>query len=277
MYDFKTERIKNFDEGEFVLCADYSPIYQTLLSLNESILPTFLPVRRLPTECEEADCVMLSNDQKTDGLLIVLGGTVEEMQERIIRYYQSEKRPVYSYGPDLLYETCHKMRDLYECALELSQILHINLPLFFLVKNEYLLPHHNAYRFTLCDEKNKPENDFIALRKRGKNYMLFSLAHELRHCWQDYVSEDDIFYKNYSPPWSTTITEYEKQPEEIDAEAFAVYYMEKYHHLQNVFHFMYDDAEAEEQWKWHADLIRKRKTIIPETLNNSEYPLAKTG
>ena len=69
----------------------------------------------------------------------------------------------------------------------------------------------------------------------GEEDLVHTLAHELRHVWQE-LKHPEIYYKNYK---EAGFSSYDLQPEEIDAEAFASVYIEKYYNIADPIRFCY--------------------------------------
>lgn len=64
---------------------------------------------------------------------------------------------------------------------------------------------------------------------------LFSIAHELRHIWQ-IQNDEDLYFSSYKPvELCSGVEEYNLQPAELDANAFAGLVMIRYFHLKPLF------------------------------------------
>lgn len=70
---------------------------------------------------------------------------------------------------------------------------------------------------------------------------LFSIAHELRHIWQ-IENYHDLFFFNYQTVDMIDTEEYNLQPAEVDANAFASIIMVDFFHLQPQYHGLSDSV-----------------------------------
>lgn len=88
-----------------------------------------------------------------------------------------------------------------------------------------------------CD----PQGTEIVLKSREMNPdNCFAIAHELRHCYQIKMDKDFYFGK-YKTNAETDFRTYNKQPAEIDANAFAMIIMERFFRLTPQFNGIDDD------------------------------------
>lgn len=155
---------------------------------------------------------------------------------------------------------------IYNHAVNISKSLGIVCPqiLSFPVGSAQL-ENDNGRRQTIYDEnimdRDVSIGDCIYIKNRGRSYMVHSLAHEMRHSWQEYVS-DEGFYKNYKQIWETDPISHAMQKEEIDAEAYASLYLEKKVNLANGIRFIYPDEETAATWKWYDKLVIERMKKI---------------
>ena len=101
-------------------------------------------------------------------------------------------------------------------------------------------------RMTYFDEsipdKDVPIGDTIFIINRGRSRQIHSIAHELRHCWQEYKSNEE-FYENYKVHTDSNALDFMEQKEEIDADAYACLYVEKYLGISDGTVLMYDSVE----------------------------------
>lgn len=69
----------------------------------------------------------------------------------------------------------------------------------------------------------KLPDHILYLRKNYKNPLdaLFSIAHELRHAWQFFIKDPRFDLESYQKSNTLSAEEYNLQPCEIDANAFA--------------------------------------------------------
>lgn len=70
------------------------------------------------------------------------------------------------------------------------------------------------------------ESNILYIKEFKRDFdTLFSIAHELRHLWQ-YNTDPEFYFADYKPSDELGIEEYNQQPAEIDAHAFAALVME---------------------------------------------------
>ena len=70
------------------------------------------------------------------------------------------------------------------------------------------------------------ESNILYIKEFKRDFdTLFSIAHELRHLWQ-YNTDPEFYFADYKPSDELGIEEYNQQPAEVDAHAFAALVME---------------------------------------------------
>ena len=90
-----------------------------------------------------------------------------------------------------------------------------------------------------------PDGSTIHIKKMKKpspDYF-FAVAHELRHVWQ-IRTDREFWLSNYRPADALTVDQYNNQPAEIDANAFALVVMATFFDLQPQFNGLSDAIKA---------------------------------
>lgn len=124
--------------------------------------------------------------------------------------------------------TAAVLKKLMHHAWEVTKKLKIDCPQIFVVDADSMdTKNLRAQRRTIMRKqgnKEVPVGDVLLINYTGDEArMIHSLAHELRHCWQQYKTDD--FYKDYKDV-SEIGASYFLQLEEIDADAYASLYVE---------------------------------------------------
>ena len=146
------------------------------------------------------------------------------------------------YDRNFVFESLAHRKEIYQHAISISQHLGVVCPQIIAMRDNNS-GIETAARITFFDEsiidKDIPIGDVVIVMNRGRSRQVHSIAHELRHCWQEYRSGDD-FYSNYNHLTNSNLLEYAKQKEEIDAEAYACLYAEKHLGVLDGTSLMYD-------------------------------------
>lgn len=152
-------------------------------------------------------------------------------------------------------------KEVYKHAISISNSLNIVCPQIVALP-DMDLPDVRGRRITVFDDriidKDIPIGDYIYVKNQGRSRMIHTIAHELRHCWQEYRSNEG-FYVNYKEFNVRDGLKYDYQIEEIDAEAFACLYAEKSLGVNDGTELMYDSIEDVEFFK---DLTFKVKECM---------------
>ena len=196
-----------------------------------------IPVKALPDwikdEHRKESCIALRNrNWKCQILLVVETPEMKNAIKELTDILQ-KKRSLVTYDTVLpIYDliggnictrvSANKMIKLYEAAVSIAQALHIHVPSIVVVEQDDC-PGVRGQRHTLLDDDDNPIGDIITIVLQGKIGMLHTLAHEMRHCWQEYNT--DYFYKSYKD-YSEIGLSYMEQIEEIDADAYASSYLD---------------------------------------------------
>ena len=79
-------------------------------------------------------------------------------------------------------------------------------------------------------------NGTIYIKKSDKPNpdILFAIAHELRHAWQ-LQTDEELYFSNYKSANELSVVEYNLQPAEVDANAYASVIMSDYFGLKPLF------------------------------------------
>ena len=195
------------------------------------------PVDELPDwvneEYSTESCIALTNEAwKSQILLVVESPAMKNAIEELTDILQ-HKRMLHAFTPtfpvqDLLgIRVCTrvssaKLLGLYKAAVSIADQLQIPIPTIIVVEQEEC-PGMRGQRHTILDDDDNPIGDKITIVLQGKAGMIHTLAHEMRHCWQEYKTES--FYQNYKDISEIGLG-YMDQYEEIDADAYASCYLE---------------------------------------------------
>lgn len=79
-----------------------------------------------------------------------------------------------------------------------------------------------------------PEDNTIYIKQGDDPDTIFSIIHELRHKWQ-YVFYFKKYFKKYKTADKLSLVEYNMQPAELDAHAYAALMMEELYGLEILF------------------------------------------
>ena len=196
----------------------------------------FFPVTKLPDWVDDKfrsePCVFLGEKSgETDICLIVVSPCMLETVDKIIRqeiecvrYYSMSLSdlncfPFYTHIPG------KQLIKIYKHALAIAEEMQIAIPTIMI--SEQINQNERANRLTKFkddEEDNIPDGDIITIYKAGMIYMIHSLAHELRHHWQEYHAKG--YFKNFiTLRDAVSELQYNYQIEEIDAEAYACIYL----------------------------------------------------
>ena len=177
-------------------------------------------------------CIALTNEGwKSQILLVVESPAMKNAIEELTDELQ-QKRTIQAFTctvpvQDLLgVRVCTrvssaKLLGLYKAAVSIADQLQITIPTIIVVEQEEC-PGIRGQRHTILDDDDNPIGDIITIVLQGKAGMIHTLAHEMRHCWQEYKTES--FYNNYKDI-SEIGLDYMDQNEEIDADAYASLYL----------------------------------------------------
>lgn len=223
----------------YITFKETEQLYRFVLEHEDFVTQSTLqlvPVNELPDWVDEEyrtePFIALTNKAwKSQILLVVespaMKNAIEELtdvlqQKRMIHAFTSTS-PVH----DLLgVRVCTrvssaKLLGLYKAAVSIADQLQITIPTIIVVEQEEC-PGMRGQTHTLLDDDDNPIGDIITVVLQGKAGMIHTLAHEMRHCWQEYKTES--FYEDYKDI-SEIGLDYMDQNEEIDADAYASLYL----------------------------------------------------
>lgn len=216
-----------------------------------------------------APCLCLEEKNAKEGscgVFLLLESTVKNTLKRI--YKKKEKASLLhvdsfaetlgiNFSPDVQSEC---LQFLYEHALNISNILNIEPPAIMLVRKEELPEGIYSARVESMIPRTGAIGNTIKLVSLSPGFMLQSLAHELRHCWQGQYQKDLL--SDYKFITDTTSEDYLCQPAEIDAEAFADFYVENNDVILNRSYIKKGSMEDR-----FYELVGERKKEISEEYN----------
>ncbi len=148
-----------------------------------------------------------------------------------------------------------RLQTIYQHTVAISKQLSIKTPLILVTK----LKDQRAYRYTFLDDNDDPKGDIVYVSLQGTPRMIHSLAHELRHCWQEYNAEG--YFKGYVES-KTRDPAYLEQKEEIDADAYASLYLNSLGYDGISMAFESNEEYLEPYWKDYITRIKKRMDEI---------------
>ena len=152
--------------------------------------------------------------------------------------------------------TPRRLIEAYKHTIIISKMLQLETPLMLLIKD----PTRRAFRMTYFDNNNQPIADIIYVTLQGLPRMIHSIAHELRHCWQEYRGEN--YYINYSEYSSDQQDKFLTQKEEIDADAFGCLYLNALGYDGLSMAFENNDEYKDPFWKDYIALLQARTEEI---------------
>lgn len=250
----------------FSLC-DMKEIYSLLLEECDSSMPTVVVVRQMTDVLEGLTHKFFITKPYDKNVMLVFGESdLETMKSNLKGYIEEFKNLDMSkleiIGGGLI-PLAHR-RDSYKHAVSISEHLGIVCPQI-IATNAAGLGADSGRRVTYFDEsitdKDVPIGDTIFIINRGRSRQIHSVAHELRHCWQEYKSNEE-FFKNYKVHTDSNTLDFIEQKEEIDADAYACLYVEKSLGISDGTSLMYDSAEDAAYGKDYTQKIKERMKII---------------
>lgn len=250
----------------FSLC-DMKEIYSLLLEECDSSIPTIVVVRQMTDVFEGlTHQFFVTKPDDKNVMLVFEEADLETMKSNLKKYIKEFKNldmnKLEIIGGRLI-PLAHR-RDSYKHAVCVSEHLGVACPQI-IAATESVLGFDAGKRLTCFDEsiidKDVPIGDTIFILNRGRSRQIHSIAHELRHCWQEYKSSEE-FYKNYKVHTDSNTLDFMEQKEEIDAEAYACLYVEKFLGVIDGTALMYDSDEAAKDWENYTHKIKERMKNI---------------
>ncbi len=251
---------------------DVKQLYKVCLSGDET--PVLILMRKIGS-IKEDECIRVN-----DVLYIALKKAGPKDMKRSMNKFMQRASEIKNVAikddksPLNLEVTSHDYFVAYNTALKISTMLDIQCPLIYYYKDDYFYNDEKAKAYTALSENDTPLGTALLLKKfRYKSdydaRIAHTVAHEMRHIWQE-TRAGDIYYKDYFSFNNQNQVAHAFQPEEIDAEAFASIYVEKYHSVPNGIKFCYGEDYQANNLLVDPDLmyieIEKRKAEIQEEL-----------
>lgn len=251
------------------LC-DMKELYSLLLKECPSEMPTLLVVQKMVDIFQGLTHQFFTTDPTDNNVVLVFEEAdkdtmLSNLYKYLIQFKNIDKNKI-GCVVGLGIPLSHR-KDIYRHAVSISEMLGVICPQILAVsKDNTEIGPNNAIRVTVFDEsiieEDIPIGDYILIRNQGRTRMIHAIAHELRHCWQEYNSGGE-YYNNYKPNININTLEYAEQNEEIDAEAYASLYIEKYLGVQDGTKFMFDaSSTTPDGWEGYVAKVKARMKEI---------------
>ena len=248
---------------------DFSKVYKFILDYCRDNTPTLLVFEPDKDIFDEHLFCWISADDTKRNILAIEHNSFDTMISSIKEAFEAGPDVISIPMLDNLIVPSARIGQYYKSAIDICNLLQIPCPQIFVMRKE-LFHHHfpesKAIHNEDFDDKNNLIAEYICFTEAGQKSNIYSLAHELRHCWQ---SRQDSYYQSYSQLEASNYIEFNLQPEEIDAEAFALYYMEDVLGYVDATQLMYPNPEAESEWAWYTKIVRNRKAEIIQEIKNT--------
>ena len=231
---------------------DARPIYKTMLDMNcgfPVICVEIMPWKKY--ESEEAIIWSLDEDsyENESGILFIQGNSIDDMVEilkRSIGNIESVVTIIDRTKTTFLHSLSSKrVLNLYKALIDICDDLEIKCPLLIFTNSRHLDGKRGVHMKVL-DEEDNYKGDLVCLKGQGYYYMLQSLAHELRHMYQQ--KNDENYFKNYITPEEGGLAN-TYSDEEIDADAYAALVVEQMTG-QDGLKYVFDDMIEYNHPKW---------------------------
>lgn len=242
-------------------------LYSLVLEGCSTEMPTIIVVKQIVGAFEGLTHKFFVTELGDKNVMLMFGEADLQTMKSNLRAYLEEFKNLDTNTLEVI--TAFSMplahrKDMYKHAISISEHLGIVCPQI-IAANIGGLGTDSGRRMTLFDEsiidKDIPIGDIIFIINRGRSRQVHSLAHELRHCWQEYKS-DEGFYQNYKVHTGINTLEQMNQKEEIDVEAYGCLYVEKFLGFPDGTALMYDSEETAKDWENHTQKIKERMKII---------------
>lgn len=238
------ERLNNADvnlveeNDEFVLdisCdCDMSPLYGLLLTKCGEDIPTLLVLEELPKEFWGLEYGFVHSFTNPNKLILLVGKRDGDTMQRIvldaITSYQNprSRKFINAYHPEIALPDMSHMahiRSMYEHATKIASLLKIPCPQIIMHEKEWMDEDQDGFAYFHEDEHGKEIGVTIHIRKDGRINQLRTLAHELRHCWQNCYGDDQSFCNRTN---LSNMDDYFYNSTEVDAEAYSCLYVKEF-------------------------------------------------
>ena len=246
---------------------DMKELYSLVLEECSSEMPTIIVVKEMVGVFEGLTHKFFITKSDDKNVMLMFGESDLQIMKSNLRAYLEEFKKLDTTTLEVITEysmpLAHR-KDMYKHAILISEYLGIVCPQI-IATNPGGLGTDSGRRKTYLDEsitdKDVPIGDTIFIVNRGRSRQVHSIAHELRHCWQEYKSNEG-FYKNYVTHTGSNTVEQATQKEEIDAEAYACLYVEKFLGVPDGTALMYDSEEAAKDWENYTQKVKEHMKII---------------
>ena len=227
---------------------DMRPLYELLLSKCGKDMPTLVVLEKLPDEFIKTGFAFVSSSDNQNKLILLLAKSDNiKMQSVLLEAIDAYKNKnslefgnVY-YQNIRIDEITHLAHNdyMYGHALKIVSMLRIPCPQIVMKKTEVMDENVNGFVEHLT--KNDVQiGSIVYLKKGGGVFQLRTLAHELRHCWQQkYGSKMKVFISTNAQ----NSDEYRYNEREVDAEAFSCQYVKEskgYADIMQLLHYTGD-------------------------------------
>ena len=249
------------------LC-DVKELYSLVLEKCSSEIPSIVVVEKMVDIFEGLTHQFFVTKPNDNNIMLIFEEADTDTMVADLREYLNEFSAIdksrLEYIVGLGVPLSHR-KDIYRHAVVISKMLEIVCPQILAVPdNSTEIGLNNAIRVTAFDksiiDKDVPIGDYIVVRNKGRTRMIHLIAHELRHCWQNYKSAG--YYQNYRPNVNINPFDFAEQKEEIDAEAFASLYVEKHLGVSDGTAFMFDTPEIPRGWDGYVAKVKARMKEI---------------
>ena len=248
------------------LC-DMKELYSLILEECSSEMPTIIVVKQMVGVFEGLTHKFFITKSDDKNVMLMFGESDLQTMKSNLRAYLEEFKSLDTITLEVRTEfsmpLAHR-KDMYKHAILISEYLDIVCPQI-IATNPGGLGTDSGRRMTYFDEsipdEDVPIGDTIFIINRGRSRQIHSVAHELRHCWQEYKSNEE-FFKNYKVHTDSNTLDFIEQKEEIDADAYACLYVEKYLGISDGTTLMYDSAEDAAFGKDYTQKIKERMKNI---------------
>lgn len=249
---------------------DMRPVYQTMLDMNcglQVVCVEIMPWKEY--ESEEAIIWYVDEEsyENQRGILFVKGNKISDIVKILKRNISNMENAVTIIDSTntIFLPTLSRKRvlNLYKELINLCDDLEIKCPSLLFTNSIYLYDKR-AVHWKVWDEDDNSKGDWVWVRGQGYYYMLQSLAHELRHMYQQ--KNDENYFETYiTPEEDIHANRYSKV--EIDANAYGVLYVERITG-KNGLKYAFDNAEEYNHPYWtelkiliqnQMDKIKKQK------------------
>jgi len=265
------ERLKNAlkEEDEVIVmdfdisCGiDMKPLYELLLAQCGEDVPTLVVLNEFPREFLGLEYGFIKSLANPNKLILLLEKRDEDSMKRIltkaITTYQNQStlKFILAYHPEVVMPLISNMahaKSMYEHAIKITSLLRIPCPQIIMHEKEFLEEENDGFTMFYNDECGNEIGMSIHIRKDGRIAQLRTLAHELRHCWQNTYGNDKDFCIGINP---VNTEEYFYNSTEVDAEAYSCLYVKEFKGYADAYSLLPDIVDFESHRYVHTVLKR---------------------